>query len=103
MGDDNTKYITKDDLQEVLDNVVAKMISKMGEIGKKVDNEVTALKLEQGRFSSSLNNIQTQILDKQGRFFSDTFNSSGDRLAYKFCFPKYDGPEDSLGWLHKAE
>jgi len=54
MGDDSNKFVTKEEFQDAVD----KMIAKMGEIGNKIDNEVTS-KLEQGRFSSSLNNIQT--------------------------------------------
>jgi hypothetical protein len=100
MGDDT--FVTKDVFQEAVD----RMIAETGEIGKKIDSEVASIRQEQGRLSTSINNVQTQVLEKKGAFSPDgSYASSSEHPAavHKLRFPNYDGSEDPLGWLHKAE
>lgn len=100
MGDNN--FITEDKFQEAID----RMIAKMNDIGKKINTEVASIHQEQGRLQSSINNVQMQVLERKGAFSSDGSSSSGSKgpaAVHKLRFPKYDGAEDPLGWLHKVE
>lgn len=96
--------------QAAFEDAVAKMISKMNDISLKLDRELESVRKEQSRLASSINNVQTQVLEKNGRFDA-TGSSSVSHAKYgpppspvhKLRFPKYDGAEDPLGWLHKCE
>jgi hypothetical protein len=50
--------------------------------------------------------VQTQLLEKQGHFDassgSSTYNPSAPPI-HKLRFPKYDGSDDPIAWLHKGE
>lgn len=92
------EFVTKEDFQEAVD----KMISKIGEIGKKLESEIGAIRQEQGRLSTSINNVQTQVLEKQGKFDSSSSDGSSSQpppppVVHKLRFPKYDGVDDPLG------
>lgn len=98
------KFVTKEEFQEA----VEKMIAKIGEIGKKMETDMGTLRQEQGRLSSSINNVQTQVLEKQGKFDSTSSSGGGSHplpppVVHKLRFPKYDGSDDPLGWLHKCD
>jgi hypothetical protein len=106
MADDSAQPISKTDFDEAID----KMIKMMGDLGKKVDTEVSAVRQDCALLSTLLKNVQTQILEKQGRFDLNSSGSSGGGFdrgpaspTHKLCFPKYDGSEDPLSWIHKGE
>lgn len=67
---------------------------------------------EQGRISVTVNRLQSQVLADKKQTFSDSSKTSNGADfrhgppppgAQKLGFPKYDGTEDPLGWLHKCE
>ena len=100
--DDDTSPVSKAEFEEAVD----KMVKMMGDIGKKLDTEVSSVRQECSLLSTSIKNVQTQLLDKQGRFDSHS-SSPGDGTpappVHKLRFPKYDGGDDPLTWLHKGE
>ena len=103
MPEDDDQPITKAVFEEAVD----KMIKMMGDLGKKVDTEVSAVRQDYAPLSTTIKNVQTQLLDKQGRFDQDASGGGFDRGPsppfHKLCFPKYDGSEDSITWIHKGE
>ena len=103
MAEDEEQPITKAIFEEAID----KMIKMMGDLGKKVDTEVSAVRQDYAHLSTTIKNVQTQLLDKQGRFDQDASGGGFDcglpPLVHKLCFPKYDGSEDPITWIHKGE
>jgi len=103
MPEDDDQPITKAVFEEAVD----KMIKMMGDLGKKVDTEVSAVRQDYAHLSTSIKNVQTQLLDKQGRFDQDASGGGFDRgpspPVHKLRFPKYDGSEDPITWIHKGE
>ena len=100
--DDDTSPVSKAEFEEAVD----KMVKMMGDIGKKLDTEVSSVRQECSLLSTSIKNVQTQLLDKQGRFDShSSFPGDGTPAppVHKLRFPKYDGGDDPLTWLHKGE
>jgi len=99
--DDNTP-VSKAAFDEAID----KMIKMIGDIGKKVNTEVSSVLQDYALLSTSIKNVQTQLLEKQGRFDSGSY-SGGDKApappVHKLRFPKYDGYEDPITWIHKGE
>jgi len=90
----------------ILDEVVDRIVKMIGDNGKKMDDDVTSLRQEVGLLSTSIKNVQTQVLASKGRFDADRSSSSGDTpaaLSHKLQFPKFDGSDDPITWLHKAE
>jgi len=103
MAEDEEQPITKAIFEEAID----KMIKMMDDLGKKVDTEVSAVRQDYAHLSTTIKNVQTQLLDKQGRFDQDASGGGFDRgpppPVHKLCFPKYDGSEDPITWIHKGE
>ncbi|KAJ1254162.1 hypothetical protein BS78_K111500 [Paspalum vaginatum] len=94
------------------DDAISKLIDKMTEMNSRlttVDNEVKTLCLDHGRLTVSVNAVQTQQLAMQGRFDEKKSGDVGPHpppppaATHKLRFPRYDGTEDPLGWLHKCE
>ena len=101
-GADTDVPVTK----AILDEVVDRIVKMIGDNGKKMDDDVTSLRQEVGLLSTSIKNVQTQVLASKGRFDADRSSSSGDTPAapsHKLRFPKFDGSDDPITWLHKAE
>jgi hypothetical protein len=102
MGDDADIPITK----SILDDVVDKLVRMIGDNGKEAKTDAQQLRQELGTLSTSIKNVQTQLLDKAGRFDTDACSSSNKPPAaagHKLRYPKYDGSDDPLTWLHKGE
>jgi len=76
--------------QASMDAMFDKLVKMVGDLGKRMDGEISSVHQEASLISASVKNVQTQLLDKQGRF--DT---------HKLRFPKYDGSDDPVTWLHK--
>ena len=90
----------------ILDEVVDRLVKMVGDNGKKMDDDVTSLRQEIGLLSTSIKNVQTQVLDSKGRFDTDGSSSSGKTPtapSHKLRFPKFDGSDDPITWLHKGE
>ena len=101
MADDNDTPITK----AILDEVVDKLVKLVGDNGKKLDTDMADFRQELRLLSTSIKNVQTQVLDRQGRFDADASSASGPSLAptHKLRFPKFNGSDDPITWLHKGE
>lgn len=95
--------------KEIFDEVVDKLVKMDGDLGQKMDNDVAAMRQDNGLLSTSIKNLQTQILEGHSRFDKDAFSSSNrsppppPQPLHKLCFPKYDGVDDPITWLHKGE
>ncbi|KAF8658447.1 hypothetical protein HU200_058898 [Digitaria exilis] len=95
--------------QASFDESMAHLIAQINDLTKKMDVELGALRQEQQCLNASISNVQMQVLASKGRFDSSASSApGGDRappppLVHKLRFPKYDGTEDPLDWLHKAE
>ena len=93
-------------MKAILDEVVDRIVKMIGDNGKKMDDDVTSLRQEVGLLSTSIKNVQTQVLASKGRFDADRSSSSGETPAapsHKLRFLKFDGSDDPITWLHKAE
>ena len=88
----------------ILDEVVDRLVKMVGDNGKKMNDDVTSLRQEISLLSTSIKNVQTQVLDSQGRFDTDGSPSGKSPTAPtdKLRFPKYDGSDDPITWLHKG-
>ena len=82
-----------------------KLVKMVGDLGKRMDGEISSVRQEASLISASVKNVQTQLLDKQGRFDTHDASSSGPPSVpgHKLRFPKYDGSDDPITWLHKGE
>jgi len=91
--------------QASMDAMFDKLVKMVGDLGKRMDGEISSVRQEASLISASVNNVQTQLLDKQGRFDTHNASSSGPPPAcgHKLRFPKYDGSDDHVTWLHKGE
>jgi len=91
--------------QASMESMFDKLVKMVGDLGKRMDTEIAVVHQETSLISASVKNVQTQILDKQGRFDTHDSSSSGQPAApgHKLCFPKYDGSDDPIMWLHKGE
>jgi len=99
--DDNDTPITK----AILDEVVDKLVKLVGDNGRKLDTDMADFWQELRLLSTSIKNVQTQVLDRQGRFDTDASSASRPSPAptHKLRFPKFDGSDDPITWLHKGE
>jgi hypothetical protein len=112
--------VSKDKFQSDIDRIitsvtdvnktVATLSTKLDEHMRKTELDAGSFHLEQSRLNTKIDNVQTQLLQKQGRFDGKSSSSSGGGEPYgppppvhKLRFPKIDGTEDPLGWLHKCE
>jgi hypothetical protein len=112
--------VSKDKFQSDIDRLIASVTdvnktvvtlsTKLDEHMRKTELDAGSFRLEQSRLNTKIDNVQTQLLEKQGRFDGESSSSSGGGelygpppLVHKLRFPKYDGTEDPLGWLHKCE
>jgi TolA-binding protein len=130
MGD---KFVTEELFEEAMNGLVSKekfqsdidcLVSGLTDVNKaitalttqlkehikKADIDVDTLRQETRRLNTKIDNVQTQVLEKQGRFDKTSSSSSGGDSfgplpppVHKLRFPKYDGSEDPLDWLHKCE
>ena len=98
-GDD--KPATQASMEAMFD----KLVKMVGDLGKRMDGEISSVRQEASLISASVKNVQTQILDKQGRFDTYDASSSGPPPVpgHKLRFPKYDGGDNPIMWLHKGE
>ena len=98
-GDD--KPATQASMEAMFD----KLVKMVGDLGKRMDGEISSVRQEASLISASVKNVQTQLLDKQGRFDTHDASSSGPPSVpgHKLRFPKYDGSDDPITWLHKGE
>lgn len=89
----------------ILDEVVDKLVKLVGNNGKKLDADMAEVRQEIRLISASVKNVQTQVLESQGRFDTNGSTSSGPSAApsHKLCFPKFEGSDDPITWLHKGE
>jgi len=89
----------------ILDEVVDKLVKLVGDNGRKLDTDMADFRQELRLLSTSIKNVQTQVLDRQGRFDTDASSASGPSQApiHKLRFPKFDGSDDPITWLHKGE
>jgi len=101
MAADDDTPITK----AILDEVVDKLVKLIGDNGRKLDTDMADFWQELRLLSTSIKNVQTQVLDRQGRFDTDASSASGPSLAptHKLRFPKFNGSDDPITWLHKGE
>jgi len=99
--DDNDTPITK----AILDEVVDKLVKLVGDNGRKLDTDIADFRQELRLLSTSIKNVQTQVLDRQGCFDADASSASRPSLAptHKLRFPKFNGSDDPITWLHKGE
>ena len=99
--DDNDTPITK----AILDEVVDKLVKLVGNNGKKLDADMAEVRQEIRLIFASVKNVQTQVLEQQGRFDINSSASSGPTAApsHKLRFPKFDGSDEPITWLHKGE
>jgi hypothetical protein len=91
--------------QASMESMFDKLVKMVGDLGKRMDSEISVVCQETSLISASVKNVQTQILDKQGRFDTHDASSSGTppMSGHKQCFPKNDGGDDPITWLHKGE
>ena len=91
--------------QASMDSMFDKLVKMVGDLGKRMDTEISAVRQETSLISASVKNVQTQILDKQGCFDTHDASSSGKPATpgHKLQFPKYDGSDDPITWLHIGE
>jgi len=91
--------------QASMDAMFDKLVKMVSDLGKRMDGEISSVRQEASLISASVKNVQTQLLDKQGRFDTHDASSSGPPPAcgHKLRFPKYDGSDDPVTWLHKGE
>jgi len=101
MAADDDTPITK----AILDEVVDKLVKLIGDNGRKLDTDMADFRQELRLLSTSIKNVQTQVLDRQGRFDTDASSASRPSPAptHKLRFPKFDGSDDPITWLHKGE
>jgi hypothetical protein len=109
--------LAKDNIQSDIDHLISSvnevnqsltnLSAKMDDHMKKAELEAGNLRQEKSRLNTKIDNVQSQLLDKQGHFSSSASGSSfgppPPPLVHKLCFPKYDGSDDPLTWLHKCE
>jgi len=88
-----------------MESMFDKLVKMVGDLGKRMDAEISAVCQETSLISASVKNVQTQILDKQGRFDTHDASSFGKPATpgHKLQFPKYDGSDDPITWLHIGE
>jgi len=88
-----------------MDSMFDKLVKMVGDLGKRMDTEIAAVRQETSLINVSVKNVQTQILDMQGRFDNHDPSASGQPTVpgHKLRFPKYDGGDDPITWLHKGE
>jgi outer membrane murein-binding lipoprotein Lpp len=91
-----------------VNKTVAALSAKLDDHMKKAELDAGSFRQETSRLNTKIDNVQTQLLEKHDRF--DRSSTSGDSSGppppapvHKLRFPKYDGIEDPLGWLHKCE
>jgi len=91
--------------QASMEAMFDKLVKMVGDLGKRMDGEISSVRQEASLISASVKNVQTQLLDKQGRFDTHDASSSGPPSVpgHKLRFPKYDGSDDPITWLHKGE
>nr|CAB3465822.1 unnamed protein product [Digitaria exilis] len=102
---DSANHVTMPALEKVLSDMSNKLIGMIGDMGTKVDADIAALRQENAFLSTSIKNVQTQVLEGKGRFDPNTpkDESRAPPPLHKLRFPKYDGSEDLIAWLHKGE
>jgi hypothetical protein len=121
LKDAKNGLVSKDKFQSDIDRLIASvtdvnktvatLATKLDEHMRKTELDAGSFRLEQSSLNTKIDNVQTQLLEEQGRFDSKSSSSSGGGEPYgpppppvhKLHFPKYDGTEDPLGWLHKCE
>ena len=78
----------------------------ISEMGSTFQQELTLIRTEQGRLFASISNMQTQVLKQQGQFNSSSKGVSAPlqpAAVQKLRFPKYNGADNPLVWLHKCD
>ncbi|KAJ1296380.1 hypothetical protein BS78_01G295900 [Paspalum vaginatum] len=108
MGDQQA--VSAKDFEEAVNKIIKKITELTTKITS-IDNEVAILRQDHGRLTVSVNNVQTQQLELRGKFSEKKPGDSSvsppppppSSATHKLRFPRYDGTEDPLGWLHKCD
>ena len=94
-----------DDLKKILDKVSG------------LEGDLSTFKVDQGRLHIAVNNLQTKKLESGDHSGKDSGTGPGDGspplfqhrptvgnvASHKLRFPKYDGSDDPISWLHRCE
>jgi hypothetical protein len=85
-----------------------RMFAMITDLGKKLDAEAASHKIDHTLLNTSIQNVQTQVLEKQGCFDAnkssvESSHGAAALPAHKLRFPKFDGTDNPLVWLHKGE
>ena len=94
MGD----HLSATDFKTTMDKILAEITS--------VRDELTTLKGDQSRLTVTVNRLQTDNHKPESSGGNDDHrvpNPPPPHTTHKLRFPKYDGSDDPIGWLHKCE
>jgi hypothetical protein len=94
MGD----HLSATDFKTSMDKILAEITS--------VRDELTTLKGDQSRLTVAVNRLQTDNHKPESSGGNDDHrapNPPPPHTTHKLRFPKYDGSDDPIGWLHKCE
>jgi len=107
MSDD----ISAADIKSSMDKLLAELSSIRGDLST-VKNDMITIKGDQSRLSVAVNRLQTDKFPSSGSGKGPVDGEApasppplqlSAPLTHKLRFPKYDGVDDPLGWLHKCE
>ena len=96
MGD----HLSATDFKTSMDKILAEITS--------VRDELTTLKGNQSRLTVAVNRLQTDNHKPESSDGDDDHRPPNPpphpppHTTHKLCFPKYDGSDDPIGWLHKC-
>ena len=103
--------ISAADIRAGMDKLLAELSSIKGDVST-VKNDMITIKGDQSRLSVAVNRLQTDKFASSGSGKGPTEDDApasppplqlSAPPTHKLRFPKYDGVDDPLGWLHKCE